>query len=593
MSESITTGSGNPTIIQEEVDRLLMHLFDYTRETTSLDGVWEAIPDQHRLFEEHPVGDSVALPAAPENDLLDFDIDDGYSVPVPSSFGEAVPEFRHYEGWVWYTRRFDWSGDGDADRTFLRFGAVNYEATVWLNGERLGSHEGGYTPFAFEVTDHLEDGDNVLVVRADNERRETGIPDAKTDWFNFGGIQRSVELVSVPETFLRNYRVETTLSDGQVDLGITAWVDGPVSEETVSVRFPELDREATLSADGDGEYSATLSLDADAVSLWSPTSPRLYAIELTCGRDVIEDRIGIRDVRVRDGDVLLNGERIWLRGVSLHEEAVGKGRALDESDVETRFEWLNELGCNFARLAHYPHTREMARTADEEGILLWEEVPAYWDIDFGDDEVQELYRQQLRELVQRDWNRPSVALWSIANETDHEDDVRNRVLPEMVDFVRGLDGSRLVTAACFVDETDDGLAIRDPLADSLDVVGINEYYGWYYGDADDMAAFQEDPDGTPVVISEVGGGARWGHHGPEDERWTEEFQAAIYRDQIDAITGNEQITGMTPWILFDFRSPARQNPHQRGYNRKGILDQRGRKKEAFSLLQEFYRSESE
>jgi beta-glucuronidase len=570
-----------------------MHLFDYTRETTSLGGVWEAIPDQHRLFEEHPVGDSVALPGAPENDLLDFDIDDGYSVPVPSSFGEELPEFRHYEGWVWYTRGFDWSDDGDADRTFLRFGSVNYEATVWLNGERLGSHEGGYTPFAFEVTDHIEDGDNVLVVRADNERRETGIPDAKTDWFNFGGIQRSVELVSVPETFLRNYRVETTLSDGQVTLDITAWVDGPVSDETVSVRFPELDREATLSADGEGEYSATLSLDADAVSLWSPTSPRLYTVELTCGRDAIEDRIGIRDVRVRDGDVLLNGERIWLRGVSLHEEAVGKGRALDESDVETRFEWLNELGCNFARLAHYPHTREMARTADQEGILLWEEVPAYWDIDFGDDEVQDLYRQQLRELIQRDWNRASVALWSIANETDHEDDVRNRVLPEMVDFVRDLDGNRLVTAACFVDETDDGLAIRDPLADSLNVVGINQYYGWYYGDAEDMSAFQDDPDGTPVVISEVGGGAKWGNHGPEDERWTEEFQAAIYRDQIDAITDNDQIAGMSPWILFDFRSPARQNPHQRGYNRKGILDQRGRKKEAFSLLREFYRTGSQ
>jgi beta-glucuronidase len=582
-----------PTIIQSEADPLLMHLFDYTRDTTSLDGVWEAIPDQHQVFEEHPVGDSLALPEAPERDLLDFDIDDGYSVRVPSSFGEEVPELRHYEGWVWYTKRFAWSDDEDGDRTFLRFDAVNYEATVWLNGEKLGSHEGGYTPFAFEVTDHLEEGDNVLVIRADNERSEGGIPDTKTDWFNFGGIQRSVALVSVPETFLRNYQVETTLSDGRVELGITAWVDGPVSDETVSVRLPELDREATLSADGNSEYSTTLSFDSDTLSLWSPTSPRLYTVELACGRDTIEDRVGFRDLRVHDSEVLLNGERIWLRGISLHEEAVGKGRALDESDIETRFEWLNELGCNFAKLAHYPHTQEMARKADEEGILLWEEVPAYWDIDFGDDRVQDLYRQQLRELIQRDWNRPSVALWSIANETDHEDTVRNRVLPEMVDFVRDLDASRLVTAACFVDETDGGLAIQDPLADSLDVVGINEYYGWYYGDADDMVEFQEDPDGTPVVISEVGGGAKWGNHGSEDERWTEEFQAAIYQGQIDAIRDNEQIAGLSPWILFDFRSPARQNPHQRGYNRKGILDQRGRKKEAFSLLQEFYRSESE
>jgi beta-glucuronidase len=567
-----------------------MHLFDYTRETVSLDGVWQAIPDQYRVFEEHPVGDSLALPNAPESDLPDFDVDDGYSVRTPASFGEAVPEFRHYEGWVWHTKRFTW--DDDADRTFLRFGAVNYRATVWLNGDRLGSHEGGYTPFAFEVTDRLTEGDNVLVVRADNERHEDGIPDTQTDWFNFSGIQRSVELVPVPETFVRNYRVETALSDGQVGVGITAWVDGPAPDSGVSVRLPELDRETTLTAAGDGAYSAALSLDTADVSLWSPTSPRLYTVEFTCGRDAIEDRVGLRDVRVRDGDVRLNGERVWLRGVSLHEEVAGKGRALDAADVETRFEQLNELGCNFARLAHYPHTREMARTADEEGILLWEEVPAYWEVDFGDESVQDRYRQQLRELVQRDWNRASVALWSIANETDHEDEVRNRVLPEMAEFVRDLDDSRLVTAACFADETDDGIAVEDPLADSLDVVGINEYYGWYYGDADEMASFQGAPDGTPVLISEVGGGARWGNHGPADERWTEEFQAALYRDQIAAIADNDQVVGMTPWILFDFRSPARQNPHQRGYNRKGLLDQRGRKKEAFSVLRAFYRDDA-
>jgi beta-glucuronidase len=232
----------------------------------------------------------------------------------------------------------------------------------------------------------------------------------------------------------------------------------------------------------------------------------------------------------------------------------------------------------------------MARTADEEGILLWEEVPAYWDVTFGDEDVQDLYRQQLRELIQRDWNRASVVLWSIANETDHEDDVRNEVLPEMAGYVRDLDDTRLVTAACFVDETDDGLVIQDPLEDHLDVIGINEYYGWYYGDAELMEECQDDPVGTPVVISETGGGAKWGHHGDEDERWTEEFQAAIYRGQTEAVADNDQITGMSPWILFDFRTPLRQNEHQRGYNRKGILDPQGRKKQAFHVLREFYQS---
>lgn len=569
-----------------------MHLFDYTRETTSLDGEWEAIPDQYKVFEEHPIANSLALPQAPENDLLNFDIDDGYSIQVPSCLGEVVPEFCHYEGWVWYTRRFTWSGHRDDNRTFLKFNSVNYEATVWLNGECLGNHEGGYTPFVFEVTDHLNEEGNLLVVRADNERREDGIPSEQTDWFNFGGIQRSVELISVPETFIRNYKVETTVLDDRVTVQVSTWIDSPHTETHISVRFPELNRETELFPVGDERYRAELSLPRDAVTLWCPTSPQLYKIELECGSDVIKDWIGLRDIGIRDGEILLNGEPLWLRGVSLHEEAAGKGRSLDDTDIDTRFQWLNELDCNFARLAHYPHSREMGRKADEEGILLWEEVPAYWDVNFGDNDVQQLYRQQLRELIQRDWNRASVALWSIANETDHEDDTRNRVLPEIVEFVRELDDSRLVTAACFVDESDDGLIIQDPLADSLDVIGVNEYYGWYHGDTDDMAVFQGHPDGAPVIISEVGAGAKWGHYGPENQRWTEEFQAAIYRGQINTITDNAQISGMTPWILFDFRSPSRQNPYQRGYNRKGLLDQRGRKKQAFYLLQEFYREKT-
>jgi len=231
----------------------------------------------------------------------------------------------------------------------------------------------------------------------------------------------------------------------------------------------------------------------------------------------------------------------------------------------------------------------MARRADKEGIILWEEVPAYWDVNFGDERVQDLYRKQLRELIQRDWNRPSVALWSIANETDHEDEVRNRVLPTMAEYVRSLDDTRLVTAACWVEETDAGLELLDPLADALDVVGVNEYFGWYTGEADAMRSFVDDPTGPPIVISETGAGAKWGNHGDADEHWTEEFQAAYYRDTLAAIEDSEQIVGLSPWILFDFMSPRRMHPHQRGYNRKGLLDEAGRKKQAFSVLQEHYR----
>ncbi|RRJ31464.1 glycoside hydrolase family 2 protein [Halocatena pleomorpha] len=583
-----------------------MQLLTYPRETISLDGTWQAIPDQYETFEgyfEDFFGDDSDNPtgfapkpiyepdASIENDPVDFNIHDGRSVEIPSSWGEEIPEFRHYEGWVWYAKTFDWTAEQGNNRAFVRFGAINYKAKVWLNGELLGSHEGGYTPFSFDVTGELQDGENTLIVQADSKRYEDGIPNEDTDWFNFGGVNRSVELVTVPNTFVRNYKIETTLSGGTVDIHVSAWIENSTPETAISVAFPELNRDIELSRVGEDEFTGELSLSEADVTLWRPSEPRLYTIRLETGDDVVADEVGLRDVRVSGSDIVLNGEPIWLRGIALHEEADGKGRALDSKDIKARFRWMNELGCNYARLAHYPHTEEMARTADEEGILLWEEVPAYWDIEFGDESVQTLYRQQLRELIQRDWNRASVILWSIANETDHNDETRNAVLPEMADYVRELDDTRLVTAACFVDDTDDGLVIRDPLGDHLDVVGINEYHGWYYGSADDMQRFQETPNGPPVLISETGGGAKRGYHGDGDERWTEEFQAEIYRGQIAAAKDNEQIAGLSPWILFDFRAPMRQNEHQRGYNRKGIVDQHGRKKKAFHVLREFYHTD--
>jgi beta-glucuronidase len=296
--------------------------------------------------------------------------------------GEEIPAFRHFEGWVWYARQFERSTVEDADRTFLRFGAVNYETEVWLNGERLGDHEGGFTPFSFEITDTLQEGTNDLVVRADNNRYENGIPNEATDWFNFGGINRSVELVGVTESFVRNFKIETGLSEDEVTLDVTAWIDGD-PDSAVKVELPALDVETELTADTGTRFSGTVSLERSIVDPWHPTGPRLYEIRLRHGEDSIEDSVGLREITADGNDILINGDPIQLRGIAMHEEADGKGRALDSEDVQERFRWFNGLGCNYARLAHYPHTEEMARTADAEGILLWEEVPAYWDINFS------------------------------------------------------------------------------------------------------------------------------------------------------------------------------------------------------------------
>jgi beta-glucuronidase len=283
-----------------------MQLLAYPRETASLDGTWQAIPDQYEMFKEYfddftdedvSMFDSIYEPSASiENDPSDFNIYDGYSVHVPSSWGEEIPEFRHFEGWVWYAKQFDSSVIQDGERTFLRFGAVNYKAEVWLNGDQLGIHEGGFTPFSFEITDHFQDGENVLVVRMDNNRYEEGIPNAGTDWFNFGGINRSVELVTLPETFIQNFKVETTLSGDAVDIQVSAWVDDPSAQRSVSITVPELDVESELTPDSESQFSTEFSVPETEVTLWSPSDPRLYTVQLEYGNDTIEDRVGLRDV---------------------------------------------------------------------------------------------------------------------------------------------------------------------------------------------------------------------------------------------------------------------------------------------------------
>jgi len=630
-----------------------MQLHAYSRETTPLSGTWQALPDQYEQFGDEGAfgGDGIYDPPEDASHPVDAVVDDGYEVAVPGCWNEELSGFEQYEGAMWYARRVGW--DGRADRAFLRFGAVNYRADVWLNGDHLGSHEGGFTPFAFEVSDRLEERtDNLLVVRVDDSRADRKLPAARTDWFTFGGITREVDLVTVPRRYLRNVKVETDLSDDEVTLTVRAWVDDSDSDTTgggendggdgdhggdtagpaPTVTIPDLDRSWTLDVadaweatphEGADEtvagtvYEGTATFDADAVDRWTPDDPQLYDLsvsiegfddgdgdadsddgdgdsddgdgaEAVAGDELVE-RVGFRTVSVEGSDVLVNGEQVTLRGISLHEEADGRGRSLRSVDRAKRFDWIEDLNCNFARLAHYPHHEAMARRADEAGVLLWTEVPAYWWVEFGDADVQANYRQQLREVVQRDWNRPSVALWSIANETDHEDETRNELLPEIAEYVRSLDDTRLVTAACFVDETDKGeIVVADPLADHLDVFGVNEYRGWYHGEADDFERFDDDPSGPPVLITEVGAGAKRGNDGPADERWTEQSQAEFYRRQLDALDGIEQCCGLSPWILFDFRSPRRQNPYQRGYNRKGLLDENGREKQAFDVLRRYY-----
>jgi beta-glucuronidase len=376
---------------------------------------------------------------------------------------------------------------------------------------------------------------------------------------------------------------------------VAGWVrlDGPRPEQEITIRIPEADVEKRVRSGPDGR--AEIRFDAD-LELWSPEHPRLYEVEVAAETDRVTEPIGFRTIEVEGTEILLNGEPLFLRGVCAHEEAPFRGgRAWSLEDARTQLGWVKELGGNFVRLAHYPHNETIVREADRMGILVWGEIPVYWTIDWDDPRPLASARQQLAEMIGRDRNRAAVVLWSVANETPISD-ARNAFLGTLIDDARRLDPTRLLTAALQAHyEGEDTMVIDDPIAAKLDVMGNNEYIGWYDGlpDKCDRIRFTS-PWEKPLIMSEFGGGALANHRGPKQQRWTEDYQEWVYERQLPMLKRIPFLRGTAPWILMDFRSPRRPLPViQEGWNRKGLLSERGLRKRAFYVLQRFYRELAE
>ncbi len=568
------------------------------RQTTSLDGQWQAIVDPYDVgaldYRAQPLKNKNAFyknyKPQSESELVEYDFDTSGQLHVPGDWNTQRESLLFYEGSVWYKRSFDYA-KSPKNRLFLHFGACNYFAAVYLNGEELGEHEGGFTPFDFEITDRVRAKDNFLVLRINDTRGKDQVPTVNTDWWNYGGITRPVTLVEVPETFVQDYFIQ--LEKGSTHQ-IKGWLqlNGAKLQQNVTIRIPEAALSKTFQTDSSGR--AELSMDA-GLTLWSPENPKLYNIEIASETDQVIDHIGFRSIEVRGTNVLLNGKSVFLRGISIHEEAPTRpGRAWSEDDARTLLSWAKELGCNFVRLAHYPHNEAMLRMADQMGLMVWAEVPVYWTIQWENPQTLHNAENQLKEMIARDHNRAALIIYSVANETPVSD-ARNHFLQHLIQDAHSADPTRLVSAALqanqFVDRNRMTIRINDPIASDLDVLGNNEYIGWYVGrpgDADSIDWVSEY--NKPLIMSEFGGDALYGYHGDTATRWTEEYQENLYGHQIAMLKRISFLRGMTPWVLKDFRSPRRTLPRLEDYfNRKGLVSDHGEKKKAFFVLQKFYR----
>ena len=568
------------------------------RQAQSLNGDWHYIVDvQEEGYYDYRMNPTRggffnnAKPQRPE-DLIEYDFDATPTMHVPGDWNTQDDRLFFYEGTVWFQRYFDYQPQ-DNRRALLYLGAVNYDCHVYVNGKKAGHHVGGFTPFNFDVTDLLHKGQNFVIIKVDNKRSPSAVPTQIFDWWNYGGITRDVLLVSVAPTYIEDYslQLDKTAQGKKRLLNFSLQLNRKEAGREITLSIPELKLKQKFVTDDKGSIISQLSIPNSKLSLWSPEHPKRYRVDLTLNGENISDSIGFRTIETRGKQILLNGEPIFLKGISLHEEKPnGGGRANSSEDARTLLTWAKELGCNYVRLAHYPHNEYMVREAERMGIMVWSEIPCYWTIDWKNEDTYQNAQRQLTDMIRRDHNRANVIIWSIANETPHSAE-RDAFLGKLATYARTQDDTRLISMAMEVTGASNYVnRLQDNMNKYVDVVSFNQYIGWYRDVNDASKMRWKIPYDKPVIVSEFGGGAKYGMHGQKNQRWTEEFQENLYRENIAMLDKIEGLAGTTPWILKDFRSPRRVlTGIQDYYNRKGLVSDKGERKKAWYVLHEWYK----
>jgi len=580
----------------------------YNRPVTSLSGQWNYIVDPYENgfynYRYEPYDNSTNpgkgaffVNAKPKDktELVEYDFDRSDTIAVPGDWNTQKEKLFYYEGTVWYKKSFDYRKTKTSNRVFVYFEAINYQADVYLNGTKLGKHIGGFTPFNYEITHLLKEKDNFLVVKVDNKRKKEAVPTLNTDWWNYGGITRDVKLVETSQNFIVDYSFQLDANDNKTISGNVTLNGADISRKKISISIPELKIDDEIVTDSSG--TAWIVFSSKKIKYWSPENPYLYTITIKTENDEVTDQIGFRTIKTKGQDILLNDKPIFLRGISIHEESpMRHGRAHSTEDAQQLLAWAKELGCNYVRLAHYPHNEHMARLADKMGMMVWEEIPVYWTIDWNNIETYHNAENQLTTMIARDKNRASVIIWSMANETPTSE-LRNIFLGKLAAKTRSIDPTRLISAALEISGVQgnpDTKTISDPFANTVDILSFNQYIGWYGSLPDKCKDIDWNiTQNKPVVISEFGADAKYGFHADTLTRFSEEYQEYLYKETLKMISTIPQLRGISPWILVDFRSPRRALPNiQDGWNRKGLISDNGEKKKAFFVLQKFYRDKA-
>lgn len=537
----------------------------------------------------------------------------GRVIGVPASWNDQFEDTRDYLGAAWYQTRFAPPAEREGRRVFLRFNSVNYLAQVWLNGVKLGLHEGGHLPFSFEVTGLLKPEKNLLVVRVDGSLAPDRVPPGKVpfdpkdafansfnppasfDFFPYCGIQRSVLLFTTPRVSLSDITVTTDLTGATGKVAVRVSADGP-SASTVSVTLEGFgQKRSAFAALSKGSGRAPLTVPR--AKLWAPGSPNLYnlSVELLKGPTVVDRYdlpVGIRTLQVKGHRLLLNGKPVVLRGFGRHEDFPVLGRYLPRAVLVKDFDLMGWTGANSFRTTHYPYDESNLALADRLGFLVIDETPAVglFFQSRGLSKRRKLCRQYIREMIGRDKNHPSVVMWSLANEPHSHRPRAAGFFKDLAGLAKKLDPTRPVTLVSYVGEKEEAFRF-------LDLVCVNRYFGWYSepGDLDRACRrLSEDLDSLhrrfkkPVLVTEFGADALPGHHSEPPEMFSEEYQAGMIARYLEVLARKPFVAGAHVWNLCDFKTA--QATHRPGaMNWKGVFTRDRRPKLAAHLLRKIWK----
>ena len=569
----------------------------FNRKKISLNGKWNYIIDVQEegyygyRMEERKRG--FFCNDKPKNpwDLVEYDFDKSPEMEIPSDWNTKDNKLFLYEGTIWFKKSFNYTINPQK-KLILYFGAVNYGSIIYINGILIGKHIGGFTPFNFDITTKLKNGENFIILKIDNKRKKENIPSLMFDWWNYGGITRDVYLIETDNIYIQNYHfLLNKQNKNQIDIKIELNKNNTnTSAQIIKLSIPELNIRKSLRINNNKEI--TKKIEVNDLILWTPDNPKLYKIIIKFNDEEIIDHIGFRTIEVSDKKILLNGNPIFLRGISIQDEKPNNDGEINTlKDVKILLSWVKELGCNFIRLVHYPHNEYMIREAEKEGILVWSELPIYWDLAWEDKDTYNNAQRQLNDMILRDINRANVIIWSIGNETPSSKS-RDFFLFNLITFAKTLDNSRLITMAFKAIYSNNNIYknnLNDAMVKYLDIISFNQLLE-QNSDINSLDKMKFDISyNKPIIISGLGVEAKFGYHGTLSQIWTEEFQDNYYNNYFEFLETIEGLVGVSPYILKDFRSPKGVlNSIHNFYNRKGLVSDKGEKKKAFYTLRNWY-----